>query len=252
MIALPFFISALICFGVGKAFLAYCISDGSVGVIVVTQSLGSIPTKSGFGDDYDVDISHELHGHRPSGSDGRGITALSWIEMPTKNVYRFLLSGFLLFSCILQLILVYCKPGMVHLWSALSHTANRLPVWSGSRTILLQTQRVSVGSSSLYPVSGMIYIRSHDAIVLCLFDGSFHAIHGLSIDPSYFPPTSSSVLIGGQLSATARSIFSQAEMKNIQHTDVNRTSGMMSYDGSSTVVWAHEYVSFTQLFHILC
>jgi general transcription factor 3C polypeptide 4 len=111
--------------------------------------------------------------------------------------------------------------------------------------MLLETQKNSIGSSSLYPVSGMTYIRSSDALVICLFDGSFHVIHGISIDPSYFPSSPSSPLTGANLSATARSIFSQVEIGDVRSTDVNRTSGMISYDNSSTVVWVHEYVNLT-------
>lgn len=116
------------------------------------------------------------------------------------------------------------------------------PAWSGSRSILLQTQKISVGSSSLYPVSGIEYICSDDALVLCLSDGSFHVIQELSVDPSYSFPSAPSPLTGDKLSVTARSIFSQVESRDIRSTDVNRTSGMMSYDNLSTVVWAHEYV----------
>ena len=155
----------------------------------------------------------------------------------------FFIRVFFIILTLLQLVLVHCKPGAVYLWSAFP-LATKLPLtWSGSRTMLLQTQRISVGSSSLYPVSGMMYVRSEDCLVLCLFDGSFHVIHGLSVDPSYFPRTSTSPLMSEKLSATSRSIFAQAEMRDIRSTDVNRTSGMMSYDCSSTVVWAHEYVS---------
>ena len=210
------------------------------------QTLWSIPNESGFGEHYNVELLHEPHSHRPSDSDGRSITALSWIEVP-QNV-----SGLILFRILrhshdfLQLVLVHCKPGVVHLWSAIPLASSVPLAWSGSRAILLQTQRVSVGSSSLYPVSGMVYIRSSDALMLCLFDGSFHAIHSLAIDPSYSPPDPSSPLTCEKLSATSRSIFSQAEMRDIRSTDVNRTMGMMSYDGSSTLVWAHEYVGLNR------
>jgi hypothetical protein len=61
---------------------------------VVIQNLRPVPTKSGFGEDYDVDVLHELHCEKPSDSDGRGITALSWIELPTKNVNARRLSKF--------------------------------------------------------------------------------------------------------------------------------------------------------------
>jgi general transcription factor 3C protein 4 len=215
----------------------------------VTQTLRPIPNESAFGEDYNVELLHEPHSHRPSDSDGRSITALSWIELSTHNVKWLYLFESLIILMVLQLILVHCKPGVVHLWSAFPLAQNAPLPWSDSREIHLQTQRVSIGSSSLYPVSGMMYIRSSDALILCLFDGSFHTIHRLASDPSYLPQDSSSSLISEKLSTTSRSIFAQAEMRNIQSSDVNRTSGMMSYDGFSTVAWAHEYVSFIHSFN---
>lgn len=141
-----------------------------------------------------------------------------------------------------QLILVHSKPGMVHLWSAPRLAPGPPLIWSGSRTMVLQTHQLSVASSSLYPVSGMTYIRSDDALVLCLFDGSFHVIYRLCVDPSYFPPDHLSELTSEKLSSTSRAIFVKTSFRDIGRMDVNRISGMMSYDGSSTIIWAHEYV----------
>ena len=70
----------------GKAYLAYGTSDGGVGLVVVTLTLRPIPNESAFGEDYNVELLHEPHSHRPSDSDGRSITALSWIEVSTHNV----------------------------------------------------------------------------------------------------------------------------------------------------------------------
>jgi hypothetical protein len=90
----------------GKAYLAYGISDGSVGLVVVTQTLRPIPNESAFGEDYNVELLHEPHSHRPSDSDGRSITALSWIELSTHNVKWLYLfesfnhsDGFTAYSC---------------------------------------------------------------------------------------------------------------------------------------------------------
>jgi general transcription factor 3C protein 4 len=116
--------------------------------------------------------------------------------------------------------------------------------------MVLQTQELSVGSSSLYPVSGMTYICSEDALILCLFDGSFHVIYGLSVDPSYFPPNPLSELTSEKLSFTSRSIFAKTSFGDIRRRDANRVSGMMSYDASSTVMWAHEYVVSLGMFSI--
>lgn len=147
---------------------------------------------------------------------------------------------------------MHCKPGVVYLWPVFPLATNASLRWSNPRSLPLQTQKVSFGSSYLYPVSGVMYIHSEDALVLCLFDGSLHVINGLSTNPSYPTLSSASQLVGDKLSATCRSIFSQAEMGRIRSTDVNRTSGMMSYDGSSTVVWIHEYVHLIWFFHLHC
>ena len=119
---LPCFSSSLISFALGKTYLAYGTSDGGVGLIVVTQSLRSIPTNSGFGENYNVDVLHELHSHQPSDSDGRGISALSWIEMPTKNVHCFLYSSF--FS------------SFSRFYSSFSSIANQEPFICGPRSHL--------------------------------------------------------------------------------------------------------------------
>ena len=141
-----------------------------------------------------------------------------------------------------QLILICSKPGIVHLWSVPPLASSSPLIWSGSRTMVLQPQKLSVGSSPLYPLSGVTYVGSEDALVLCLFDGSFHVIHGLSVDPSYFPANPQSDLTSEKISAASRSIFTETSVGDIRRKDVNRISGMMSYDGSSTVIWAHECV----------
>ena len=50
------------------------------------QSLHAVPKSSGFGKCYDVQISYVSHADGASEGDGRGITALSWADMPDGNV----------------------------------------------------------------------------------------------------------------------------------------------------------------------
>lgn len=50
------------------------------------QSLRAVPTASGFGKDYDVQASCKSHVDGAPEGDGRGITALSWVETPDRNV----------------------------------------------------------------------------------------------------------------------------------------------------------------------
>lgn len=146
------------------------------------------------------------------------------------------------FSCP-QLILVHAKPGVVHLWSAPSLGHHLLSNWTGSRTINLKTVITSLGSSSLCPVSGIVYIRNQDALIVSVSEGSIHVIHGLSDNPSYFPPDHSGPLTNENLSATLRAHFIRAEAKEMQKTDVNRIGGLTSYDGYSTMIWVHECAS---------
>jgi hypothetical protein len=145
----------------------------------------------------------------------------------------------------LQPILIHCKASFVHLWSSPAQNSG----WNGSRTLTLQTQKLSVGSSSMCPVSGITYLRQEDAAIAALSDGSFHVIYNLFTDPSWTPPPPSGSLqknpftSSGKLSSVSRSVFSQAEEGKNQKADVNRINGMTLYDDFGTIAWLHEYVS---------
>ncbi len=124
------------------------------------------------------------------------------------------------------------------LWSAPSVSS----AWSGSRALLLQTQKRSVGSSALSPSSGISYIPDRDISVISLSDGSFHVIHSLSANPSLVPPPSEGVS-SETLSAASRALFARAEPEKATLKDVDRINGMTSYDGRSTFVWTYEWVT---------
>jgi len=141
-----------------------------------------------------------------------------------------------------QPALVYCKPGTVHLWSPSSGSA----VWSGDLTINLKTQKRSVGSSRLHPVTGLQYITGRDALIISLFDGSFHAIRNLSTSPT-IEDDSENTLTSKLLSSAVRSVFSRVEQEQITFSDVNRTSGMVSYDDAGVLAWVHESVAISWL-----
>lgn len=137
--------------------------------------------------------------------------------------------------------MVHCKPGVVHLWHAPPLVATTLAKWSGSRTIFLENQNTSVGSSAMYPVSGLGYIPVEDVLILSLFDGSFHSIRGLTIEPFYSTPQDAPRSMNHhEMSKRARTVFSKSEKRAIAGADINRMNGMILYDGSSTVIWAHE------------
>lgn len=78
--------------------------------------------------------------------------------------------------------------------------------------------------------------------MFCLFDGSFHVIHNVSLDPSWTPSDPDNNITTENLSVAARSIFTRVEPGTVDAELVNRISGMASYDGSATVTWVHEYL----------
>ena len=119
--------------------------------------------------------------------------------------------------------------------------ATTVAKWSGSRTIFLKNKNTSAGSSALYPVSGLGYMPAEDVLILSLFDGSFHSIRGLTVEPFYsHTQEDSGSMCYHEISKRARTAFLKSENKAMTRADVCRMNGMVLYDGSSTVIWAHE------------
>ena len=94
-----------------------------------------------------------------------------------------------------------------------------------------------------YPPSGLIYSPERDAVVLSLFDGSFHIIYSISSSPTVTPPTEATEqdrLTSINLSSMSRKVFMQVEGGALPHVEMNRISGMVSFAGFPIVCWAHE------------
>ncbi|RPD64172.1 hypothetical protein L227DRAFT_571740 [Lentinus tigrinus ALCF2SS1-6] len=200
-----------------EAMLACGSSDGSIAILTVRQTLNPKPTLTNISPDHALSLSIQLDDEKISGSDGRAITGLQWANPPGRSA-----------------ILIYHKPGVIHLWSAPSSEA----AWSGSRAFALRTQRRSVGSSALSPASGISYVPSCDMAVVSLSDGSFYVIHKLSVDPTLYPPPTEPIQPDA-LSAASRSVFVRAESK-ASFKDVDRIHGAATYDGGSTFMWTYE------------
>jgi hypothetical protein len=133
---------------------------------------------------------------------------------------------------------VRATPGVVSLWSGVSPTLG----WSGRRSLRLDTQKLSVGSSSLQPVSGLHYAQQEDALFVSLFDGSVHVINSLSEEPKL---SNASQTLGDQtsegLSDILRSTFVRSEKAKISKRDMNRVTGMIPCDDHySVAVWVQE------------
>ncbi|KAJ7483210.1 transcription factor IIIC subunit delta N-term-domain-containing protein [Mycena latifolia] len=199
--------------------LAYGIADGSVGLMKITQSLYSVPSSTGFSLDFTIQTHVEKISPIILQPDNTGITALSWIFPPG------------------NMILVRNTPGVVSLWSGNSTSTLS---WSGHRSLRLCTQKLSVGSSSLQPVSGLHYVAQEDALLVSLFDGSIHVIRSLTKEPGLANTPSLDELTSQGLSRFLRSAFTRTEKEKVSKRDVNRVSGMIPYDGSSVVLWVQE------------
>lgn len=200
-----------------ESLLAFSTDNGIVGLVKVTQKLQS-NSNAGFVSEYTTCVVFDVQGPICE-ADKRGVTALTWVQPPRRNP-----------------ILVYTKPGLVILWSL----PGSEPTWYGTRILPFQTQKVSVGSSAISPVSGVSYVLHRDALILSLFDGSLHAIHNMTVEPTWTPPLAGDILTSAELSRASRALFAQVTPAGISYLDVNRIGGMASYDSQSTLIWIYE------------
>ena len=127
-----------------------------------------------------------------------------------------------------------CKSGIVSLWSPGSCDFG----WSGIRSLPLDSQKISVGTSPLQPVTGLYYVSHEDALMISLFDGSIYLVHNLSSEPTLVPDGDS--FTSHNISEATRAAVIRSELGRIGSSDVNRITGLVPY-GHATVLWAHEY-----------
>lgn len=202
-----------------ESLLAFSTDNGNVGMVKVIQNLQS-SSNVGFVPEYTTSVVFDVQTPICE-ADKRSVTALTWVQPPGRNP-----------------ILVYTKPGLVHLWSSPSSE----PTWYGTRVLPLQTQKLSVGSSAISPVTGVSYVLHRDALILSLFDGSFHVIHNMTMDPTWTPPLAGDILSSAELSRASRALFAKVTPAGISYLDVNKIGGMASYDSQSSIIWIYEAV----------
>jgi len=138
-----------------------------------------------------------------------------------------------------QPVVVILRPGVVQLWAEECEGS----AWSGLRSLSLQRQGISSGSSMFYSPSGLVYSPAHDTLVVSLTDGSFHVIYGISSSPTSEPPlglTNQPSFSSNDLSSISRKVFIQVEGSAIPHAEMNRINGMVAFGGFPIVSWAHE------------
>lgn len=204
------------------AILVYGTSDGTVGLVRVTRT-------------YHIEAGDSEFGHGPvmattvirsrgliCEADDSIVTGLSFIE-----------------PCHMKSVVVILRPGVVQLWTEECEGI----AWSGLRSLSLQRQGISSGSSMFYPPSGLVYSLAHDTLVISLTDGSFHTIYDISSSPtseSLLGLTKQPSFSSSDLSSISRNVFVQVEGGAIPRAEMNRINGMVAFGGFPIVSWAHE------------
>ncbi|KAH7882278.1 transcription factor IIIC subunit delta N-term-domain-containing protein, partial [Phlebopus sp. FC_14] len=199
-----------------ESLLAYSMAGGGVGLVRVSQTIRTLSVE-GLVPTYTSEATFELRSDLICEPDKCAITSLEWIPVAGRNP-----------------ILVYSKPGIIHLWSWPPSQ------WHGTRALRIETQKLSIGSAAFSSVSGFSYVNEMDILIVALFDGSLHAIHNFSLDPSWLPQSPKGHLTSSALSHTSRAFFAQATPTGIDFTQVNRISGLVSYDLHSCLTWIYE------------
>ena len=208
-----------------------------MGLVKITQVLQEADGEFRFAQNFGLDVVVERGPELLFGPDKAGITALRWVDIVGRGVSPALVRApDLLLILHIQPILLVCKPGIVHLWTIAGEEFG----WTGSRSLLIKTQKISTIASALHQVSGIIYLRLRDILVLTLSDGSFHTIHNLSKDPSWTSQKEDDQIASNNLSKTSRSVFVKAEQGAVDRNDMNRITGAISYDDHATFLWAYE------------
>ncbi|KAK0203092.1 transcription factor IIIC subunit delta N-term-domain-containing protein [Desarmillaria ectypa] len=200
--------------------LAYSTSDGSVGLVKIhLMAQTAANDYVTFEPEYVVDTAFEA-AQGIFSADQDGTTALEWITSQGRT------------------ILVRCRPGAIDLWSKLSTCS-----WSGTRTLMICPHVLSVGSSELHPVTGIVYIPQNDVLLVSLFDGTMRVIHKFFVNPEWAPESPSPVS-SQCLSEAVRRIFigtvEGVEQEEVTNNDVNLTSGLISFDGCATLLWTQQ------------
>lgn len=216
-----------------EGYLAYGTSDGSIGLVKISQTLLEEDCFS-FVPEYIIklDLDHQRSQMVYDSQNLAGITALRWINIAGRNP-----------------ILVTSNPGLIKLWSPPSNKFPTTDGWTGYRSLLIKSQKISVDSSAFHHVTGILYLENQDALVITLFDGSFHVIRDLSRDPqwasisdiqSHDDEVDYGTLTSENLSKVSRTLFVKAEKGNVDRRDMVRINGVAPYDDASCFSWMYE------------
>ncbi|KAF8192909.1 hypothetical protein BJ912DRAFT_961343 [Pholiota molesta] len=109
--------------------------------------------------------------------------------------------------------------------------------WTGHRTLRVQLQKTSTDPRLSTP-------QKEDRLIITLFDGSFHVIRHVSMDPSWASRTvvdaDNGHVSSEALSGLSRATFEKAEKGEVDRNDMVRIDGTIPYDDGSTFLWVYE------------
>ncbi|KAF9479133.1 hypothetical protein BDN70DRAFT_709576 [Pholiota conissans] len=205
--------------------LTYGTADGSVGSVKITQTLTVEGDVFSFTPHYQISVKVEQEQPMLYASEiSTSITALRWVHPSGRHP-----------------VLITANPGVMKFYSKPDPEAT---YWTGHRTLRIQLQKISTDSSPFHPVSGLTYRQSEDRLVVTLFDGSFHVVRNLSMDPSWASKAAVDVesehVTSETLSALSRATFEKAEKGEVDRGDMLRIDGAIPYDDVSVFLWVYE------------
>ncbi|KAG9016781.1 hypothetical protein FRB90_002158 [Tulasnella sp. 427] len=196
--------------------LACALPDGSIKLLKIT-----LVSENNEASDIAIE---EADTRLVARADRRGITAMTWVNARGN-----------------ESLLVYAKPGTIHVWSKTF----------GLRTLLLERQAVCAGSSSLVPATGIVYDKIQDTILISLSDSSVHVVYQASTNATLQPSgsideSSQTSMSSINLTLTSRSFASIVHKLEFQRGldagDLAVTSGFTFFDAFGTMVWFAEMV----------
>ncbi|KAF5383669.1 hypothetical protein D9615_003787 [Tricholomella constricta] len=184
----------------GEAHLSYAASDGTIGIFKITQSLEDSPNPEKVHPELRLAFGANVRVHEPNNA---GVTGLSWVEIPNKGVREFLFT----------LNPAYSIYG--------AHLHRRLV----GRAIV-----VSYSIPRNFRLAPQLYTPRPAS-------NTYGA--SMRFDPSIALASTDSPVTSQSLSNASRSVFIQSE-EGAEFSDMNRITGLASYDGSSTFIWIQE------------
>ncbi|KAL1747153.1 transcription factor IIIC subunit delta N-term-domain-containing protein, partial [Schizophyllum fasciatum] len=204
----------------GEAQIAFALSDGSIGLLKVTQRLESTGAEEPFAYNHRLVTETDADPQTAFRADGRRTTALAWVTFDQRSV-----------TCLGGLqtgshLVILDRPNRIGL-AALARSQNTPAADAHNATTL------EFPDDNDFPDD----VEMADATGL---SGAPAIGPGNAVVPTPPSKTPADDDEGRAFSSLTRQVFAKIENTRITRADVNRISGLASYDGAGVIVWAYE------------